>query len=567
MPDEATKPDVLWSQAVLRDVIEERRGNPESEQASEGPPQSPKHRWNGALIAAAAFVVVMIVGIASLLSTRGDGEETALGDAERTTDLFKPEAGGGRVPTDTDEPFDLGPPVDASGAVANFTTTAPDFAGVLPGDDGVGPLALGVVSELPGEDYLNFLFEFCQPECYRDAHFMDPNNPRVGSGPWTAGRPFHVRHGFINNGDEPLGEGFDVVMYITRWGEGSDSEAFVVGQTYKFTSDYVLRGSSDECGPTYKTQTGFETCEWFIHDFADGLPPGRYDLWAVWEAPCSAWVGLGFTDGCGDPNEVVSLFSAGVNSPFGEFEPSFSEVNEAKLSPDEIAELYGNFEGDMGFEELPPRGPEVEIDASGAAATAGTPLPDFDGAVAGDDGADRLPLGTVAAPAYVDRLDFLFEPCCSWRDARFVNPEDPSLSSAAWQGGRPFHVRHGFINESEEPLSDDFDVVLYVYQWDDFAARGTTYRYTSDYVLRGTTDQCGPTYNSLTEPVTCEWFVHEFHEGLPIGRHALWAFWEAPCSAWVNYGFVDSCADPNEIMSLFASGVDSPWESSAVIWD
>ena len=209
-------------------------------------------------------------------------------------------------------------------------TPLPDFAGAVPGDDGEGPLPLGEVSELPGEDYLNFLFEFCQPECYRDAHFMDPNNPQLGSGPWTAGRPFHVRHGFINNSDEPLGAGFDVVLYITRW-DGPDlaSGLFEIDHTYRYTSDYVLRGTSDQCGPTYKAQTGPETCEWFVHDFPDGLPEGRIALWAVWEAPCSAWVDLGFTDTCDDPNEVISLFSSGFDSPFGPFAPSFIEVNEA----------------------------------------------------------------------------------------------------------------------------------------------------------------------------------------------------------------------------------------------
>jgi hypothetical protein len=50
---------------------------------------------------------------------------------------------------------------------------------------------------------------------------------------------------------------------------------------------------------------------------------------APWEATCSAWVDLGFTDSCSDPNEVVSFFSSGVNSPFGPFEPSFAEPNES----------------------------------------------------------------------------------------------------------------------------------------------------------------------------------------------------------------------------------------------
>jgi hypothetical protein len=131
---------------------------------------------------------------------------------------------------------------------------------------------------------------------------------------------FHVRHGFINNSADPLGEEFDVVMYLTRWsGPDPDEGGFELGQTYRFTSDYVLRGSSDECGPTYRTQTEPQTCEWFVHDFPDGIPRGRYDLWAVWEAPCSAWLDLAFTDSCDNPSKVVSLFSSGVNSPFGSY--------------------------------------------------------------------------------------------------------------------------------------------------------------------------------------------------------------------------------------------------------
>ena len=112
-------------------------------------------------------------------------------------------------------------------AVAAVVVTEPgdapqDFAGFLPGDDGVGPVALGTINGLPNPDRLDFLFEFCTPACNRDAHWMDPTQPRVGSGLWTAGRPFHVREGFINNGPELLGDGFDVVLYVTRLGEGSE---------------------------------------------------------------------------------------------------------------------------------------------------------------------------------------------------------------------------------------------------------------------------------------------------------------------------------------------------------
>jgi hypothetical protein len=142
--------------------------------------------------------------------------------------------------------------------------------------------------------------------------------------------------------------------------------------------------------------------------------------------------------------------------------------------------------------------------------------------------------------------------------------------SAGWQAGRPFHVRHGFVNESPEPLGDAFDVVLYVAESGDaehFTGGGPVHRYTSDYVLRGNTDACGPGYRTSEGPVTCEWFVHDFADGLPDGRFALWAFWEAPCSAWIDYGFVESCTDPNEVMTHFASSVDSPWEDAEVTWD
>jgi hypothetical protein len=159
---------------------------------------------------------------------------------------------------------------------------------------------------------------------------MDPDNPQLGSGGWTADRPFHVRHGFINNGEESLGEGFDVVVYVTSLdGTPSESGGVPAGATVRYTSDYVLRGTSDQCGPTYRSQTESETCEWFVHDFSDGLPEGRHAIWAVWEAPCSAWLDMGLTESCDNPNEVTSMFSSGYDGPFGPFSPSFTEANEA----------------------------------------------------------------------------------------------------------------------------------------------------------------------------------------------------------------------------------------------
>jgi hypothetical protein len=196
----------------------------------------------------------------------------------------------------------------------------PDFAGALAGDDGAGPLPLGTIRQAPGGTRLDFLFELCSGGgggCFRDAHWLDPFDNRLGSGTWTAGRAFHVREGFVNEDEEPLGSGFDVVLYVTRvggWGE----------PTYRFTSDYVLRGTTDRCGPTYETQTGPATCEWFVHDFPHGLPEGRFAIWAVWEAPCRAWVDLGLATTCDDPDEVVSYFSSGFDAPYDRL-PVFDE--------------------------------------------------------------------------------------------------------------------------------------------------------------------------------------------------------------------------------------------------
>ena len=205
------------------------------------------------------------------------------------------------------------------GSLPTGGTPLPDVAGALPGDDGSGPLPLGTITEVPNADRLDFLFEFCRPECYRDAHWLDPENPELGSGVWTAGRPFHVREGFVNDRAEPLSDGFDVVLYVTRLDGGPDAP------TYRYTSDYVLRGTSDRCGPTYKTQEGPETCEWFVHDFPGGLPEGRWAIWAAWEAPCRAWIDLGLAGSCTDPDEVISLFSSGFDAPYGRTGPEYTE--------------------------------------------------------------------------------------------------------------------------------------------------------------------------------------------------------------------------------------------------
>ena len=220
-------------------------------------------------------------------------------------------------------------PITNEVAAPTGVSPLPDHAGAVDGDDGSGPLPLGSITTLPDSVQVDFLFEFCWGPCFRDGHFMDPDNPGFGSGPFTSDTPFHVRHGFVNNSDEPLGEGFNVVIYVTPLDEPGEFGGGSIGETRRYTSDYVLRGTSDQCGPTYGSQTGPETCEWFVHEFNDGLPEGRHALWAEWEAPCSAWVDYGYTEACTDPNEVISLFSSGFDSPFGPFPPDYTEQNEA----------------------------------------------------------------------------------------------------------------------------------------------------------------------------------------------------------------------------------------------
>lgn len=223
-------------------------------------------------------------------------------------------------------PQDVEGPIAEGVARSSGGSPAPDVLGSVPCDEGKPPLPLGTVSDVPEGIRLDFLFELCWEGCFRDAHFVDPDDPDMGSGRFTAGAPFHIRHGFPSISDDALGPGFDVVVYVTpidedyvEQGEG-ESPSRSENVTYRYTSDYVVRGSSGSCGPTYGMQEEPVSCEWFVHEFDEGLPAGRHAIWAVWEAPCSAWVDYGFTNSCDDPDEVVSLFSSGVDSPF-EFSP------------------------------------------------------------------------------------------------------------------------------------------------------------------------------------------------------------------------------------------------------
>ena len=264
-----------------------------------------------AAFAVGALGVIVALGLAGPDSQLPRPEEAALPSRTAlptTTQTLDPLAPTPVTGTSSPRCAEIGP---------TGSTPLPDIAGALPGDDGRGQLPLQIRNILPNADRLDFLTK--GPECSRDAHWIDPRNPGMGTGTWTAGRPFHIREGFINNATEPLGEGFDVALYVTRITLGRAEP------TYSYTTDFLMRGLTDHCGPNYRTQSGPETCEWFVHDFPDGLPDGRFAIWAVWEAPCEAWVDLGFENSCEEPDDVVSLFASGFDAPYDVAAPDYSE--------------------------------------------------------------------------------------------------------------------------------------------------------------------------------------------------------------------------------------------------
>ncbi len=175
-----------------------------------------------AVIISAAGVLLVIGAVAAVRA--GDGT-IALG-AEATTTA-------GPV---SDDPREFASSRDTQGRVADHTPMAtggspsPNVAQAVAADGGVR-LALGEVLVVPGSVELDFLFEFCWPECFRDGHFMDPAGSGLGSGPFTAGVPFHVRHGFPVDGPEPLGDGFDVVIYVTPLDEPGEFGGEEIAET------------------------------------------------------------------------------------------------------------------------------------------------------------------------------------------------------------------------------------------------------------------------------------------------------------------------------------------------
>ena len=104
---------------------------------------------------------------------------------------------------------------------------------------------------------------------------------------------------------------------------------FEIGRTYRFTSDYLVRETAERCGPRYQSQIEPQPCDLFVHEFPDGLPPGRYHFWIEWRAPCSAWA---IADVCDDPDQPLSLFASQASMPF--FHDGFTPQDESVVATD-----------------------------------------------------------------------------------------------------------------------------------------------------------------------------------------------------------------------------------------
>ncbi|MCB2223595.1 MAG: hypothetical protein KQH83_05405 [Actinobacteria bacterium] len=246
------------------------------------------------------------------------------------------------------------PAADPGGGIKGFDGTATrrwvmQAVETADGDPGDAGAAREVRSDPPDDARLDFLATVCDPvsedsSCRREGHFLDPEDASRGTTAWLAGLPFHIRQGFVHRGDEPLGAGYDLAVSVTRLvGPEPDDGTFELGTTYRFHTDYVVDGMAVKCGPAYWEQTDPQPCEWFVHDFPDGLPPGRYEIWVEWEAPCSAWLDLGLAAVCDDPDEVSALFASSVNMPF--YGPGYrddaAEGLEEQVYPDEVTKGAG----------------------------------------------------------------------------------------------------------------------------------------------------------------------------------------------------------------------------------
>lgn len=199
-------------------------------------------------------------------------------------------------------------------------TAIPDVTGALIGDSSQATMSSS--GGPPDSARLDFLQENCDEvdalfnplDCFRDASFVHPELP-LRTWVWHAHEPFHIRHGFAADASaETPARDATVRVYIRRdEGPELEDQSFSIGRWYRFSADNVIRETADRCGPGYQFQLEQQLCDTYVHDFPDGLPPGRYTFFVEWRAPCKYWVAA---DVCDRPDQTLSMFDSQLQSPF-----------------------------------------------------------------------------------------------------------------------------------------------------------------------------------------------------------------------------------------------------------
>jgi len=319
--------DPRFSDAVA-DIASAIRGVPKDELASE---EVRQHRRT-VRTALAAAVVLLVFGIAATLGAvvaidktnearaQQSAAEGARADAEAAQALAEDERDRANDEADRANRVS-GHLIDVfvQPALGDALPPGPD---VLSGDRDDPPTALAVA---PATARLDFFVQFCEITiCFRDAQLVYPDGRTIAG--WHPYEPFHIRHGFVNGDEAPLpldrpdSPGYDLRVFVTRVvGPILDDGSFPLDQTFRFHVDYRVREISDQCGTDYALgeRTEPQPCEMFMHDFPEGLPPGRYDFWVEWRAPCLVW--LGVEDLCSGVTVPLDLVVSQVNIPFGDY--------------------------------------------------------------------------------------------------------------------------------------------------------------------------------------------------------------------------------------------------------
>jgi TIR domain len=319
--------DPRFSDAVA-DIASAIRGVPKDDLASE---EVRQHRRT-VRTALAAAVVLLLFGIAATIGAvvavdktnearaQQRAAEDARVDAEAAQALAENERD--RANTEADRANRVSAhliDVFVQPALSDAPRPGPD---VLSGDRDDPPTPLAVV---PATARLDFFLQYCESTtCFRDAQLVYPDGRTIAG--WHPYEPFHIRHGFVNGEEAPLpldrpgSPGYDLRVFVTRrFGPVLADASFPLDQTFRFHVDYLVREISDQCGTDYALgeRTEPQPCEMFMHDFPEGLPPGRYDFWVEWRAPCLVW--LGDEDLCSGITVPLDLVVSQVNIPFGDY--------------------------------------------------------------------------------------------------------------------------------------------------------------------------------------------------------------------------------------------------------